>query len=436
VANTYFVGMRADADLVTNERPQSWREGILRLFPNGSMPLTALTALMPSEKVTDSYYHWWQKSLPTQRATGTAGAFIYTDASCSVAYTSGGVAGQTLYAKVATTTAKEFRVGHQVLLRDASDPYVDVVARVTAISPIDATYSSIACYLLEADDNATATSHDLSDCDTLLVVGNANVQGGTRPEAITYGPEQRSNRTQIFRTAIDLSRTLMETKLRTAPAYQEAKRDGLELHGIEMEKAFMWGINTTGTGENGKPITYTEGVVTTIKSYGTVKAFNLDTDTAYAGKEWIDVGDKWINEQLELIFRYGGRDRLALCGSGAILGIQQLVQDLGMWNLDNKNYFGIDVTEWRTPFGKVTFMTHPLFSYEATTRNAMVLLEPKNIKYRYITDTMFKPDTTYGKGGGPGKDGYEEEWLTECGLEFHFPETGAYLTGIGLNNTV
>ncbi len=437
MANTYFVGMRADADLVSNERPQSWREGILRLYPNGMAPLTALTALMPTEKVTDAYYHWWQKSLPAQRATGTANAFIYDEVTFATAYSGSGVAGQTVYVKVTTAIAKEFRTGHTVLLRDADDPYVDVVGRVTNVVAVDGTYSAISVYLLEADDNASATTgNDLQTADTILVVGNANAQGATRPEAISYGPEQRSNRTQIFRTSLDLSRTLMETKLRTEDAYQATKRDTLELHAVEIERSFMFGINTTGTGDNGKPITYTEGIVNTIKSYGTVDAYNLDTAAAYAGKDWLDRGDRWINELLELIFRFGGSERLCYLGSGAMLGIQNLVQELGLWTLNKETKFGIKVTVWQTVFGDIMLKTHPLFSYEATTRNAMLLFEPKNIRYKYITDTRFAADSNYGKGGGSGKDGKEEDWLTEAGLEMHFPETGAWLTGVGLNNSV
>jgi len=437
MANTYFIGMRADADLVSNERPGSWREIILRLYPNGSMPLTALTAMMPSKKVTDAYYHWWQKAMPTQSAPvvgPTSSVGLYTDAACSATYSTGATAGQTLYCKITTANAKQFIRSQQVQLLDASDPTMHVVARITNVIPVDATYSALSCYLLEADDNSTAGT--LAQCDTVTIIGTANPQGGTRPEAITSGPEQRNNYTQIFRNSLDLSRTLMETKLRTEPAYQAAKRDALEYHGIEMEKAFMWGIQGTGTGINGKPITYTEGIISSIRTYGLVDDFKADTDTAYAGKAWVDCGDRWLNENLEVMFRYGSSERLALCGSGALLGIQTLVQELGLWELLNETTFGINVTKWTTPFGTITFKTHPLFSVDATTRNMMVLIEPKNIEYNYITDTIFMPDTSYGKGGGTGKDGKEEEYLTEAGLEFHFPETGALFTSVGLDNTV
>lgn len=432
MADTYFCGLRATGDLVTNELADNWRAGILRIFPNGMAPLTGLTALMTSEKLTEGpHYHWWTKTLTTQRATVTG---IYTDTALGTAYTSGGVAGSILYVKMSEADSAYFRAGHQVLLRDASDYNVDVNAKVLSVTANGAS-SYIVVRLLEADDNATATSHDLSDADTCLIVGNINPQGGTRPEAITQGPTEFSNYTQIFRNSLDLARTLMQTRLRTGDAYQEAKKDALEQHSIEMEKAFFWGIQSSNTGANGKPETTTDGIVPLIKTYGTTSDYSLDTN--YSGKTWLDGGADWLDEQLEVIFRYGSQERLGFAGSGAILGIQKLVKELGFYTVNvQTTSFGMKVLEWVTPFGSLYLKTHPLFSYEATTRNSVVLIEPKNIKYRFIQDTMFKADNTDTQGGGTGKDGKEEEYLTECGLEMHYPLTCGYLNGFNTDSAV
>lgn len=48
-----FLGMRGTGDWGTDERPKSWREMILFLYPNGSMPLTAMMSKMKNEKVSD-----------------------------------------------------------------------------------------------------------------------------------------------------------------------------------------------------------------------------------------------------------------------------------------------------------------------------------------------------------------------------------------------
>jgi hypothetical protein len=45
-----FLGMRGNGDWVTDQRPKNWRETMLFLYPNGSMPLTAIMSKMKSEK--------------------------------------------------------------------------------------------------------------------------------------------------------------------------------------------------------------------------------------------------------------------------------------------------------------------------------------------------------------------------------------------------
>src|SRR4030065_1701614 len=100
-----FLGMRGTGDWVSKARPESWREMIMFLYPNGKAPLTAIMSMMGSEKTTDPIYHWWEKALPDQRATITG---VYTDAGLSAAYVSGGVAGDTLYIKMSAADAAKF----------------------------------------------------------------------------------------------------------------------------------------------------------------------------------------------------------------------------------------------------------------------------------------------------------------------------------------
>lgn len=428
MVDTYFLGLRASDDNVTNERPEHWRGGVLRLFPNGDAPLTALTSLMPGEAVDDPHFHWWTKTLTTQRSAVTN---IFTDVGLGTAYVSGGVSGDALYVNIPAAAINEFRAGHTVLLRDASDNNVDVVAKVDSVVSNGAS-SYLAVSLLEDDDNSTAG--DLSDADTVIVIGNLNPEGGTRTEAISQSPTEFENVTQIFRNSLDLSRTRMKTRLRTANAYQEAKRDALEQHSIEMEKAFLWGVFYNGTGVNGKPERATRGIISYAKEFGTNSDYTTD-DPDFDGQTWLQGGVDWIDQHLEEIFRYGSTERLAFCGSGALLGIQRLVRNVGAYNLSVREMaFGIRVMEWITPFGTVLFRTHPLFSYETTNRNAMLFFEPSNLRFRYIDDTFFKADNTDREGGGTGYDGKQEEYLTEGALEVHFPTTMGWLTGFNTNN--
>lgn len=425
-----FLGLRGTGDWATDQRPKNWREMILFLYPNGDAPLTALMSKLASEGVNDPEFNWWTKSLASQ---GGAITNIYTDVTLSSAYTSGGSAGDVVYVNVAEAVADEFRAGHQVLLRDSSHYDVDVNAKVTAVVKNGAS-SYIACKLLEADDNGAST--DLSDADRILIVGNVNPEGGAMPSAISYDPTKWYNYTQIWRTPLEITRTARKTKLRTGDAYQELKREALELHSIEIEKSLIWGIRTENTGANGKPERTTMGLIPAIRAGAPANVNDYTLNTTYSGDTWLTSGEVWLDTMLEQIFRYGRTEKLALCGSGAILGINRLIKNGGNFDFTPKTTsYGIRVMEWVTPFGTINMMRHPLFSYEETNRNSMVILEPQNLKWRFIDDTKFyKAGEKTVDSGQERIDGTKEEYLTEAGLEYHHPTAFGYLNGVGEDN--
>jgi len=46
-----FLGMRGNGDWVDGQRPKNWRQQILKLYPNGQAPLTAMLSMMSSSRV-------------------------------------------------------------------------------------------------------------------------------------------------------------------------------------------------------------------------------------------------------------------------------------------------------------------------------------------------------------------------------------------------
>jgi len=434
-----FLGMRGNGDWAADQRPMNWREQILYLYPNGMAPLTAILSMMSSESVDDPQFHWW-----TQEQTAVSGAVggIYDFPDLSVAYGGGGVIGQVVYVQVTTLLANRIREGHQILLRDADDYRVDVVGKVTGVTR-GTTNSVLAVKLLEADDNSD--DHDLTDCDNFKIIGNINPEGGEMPDAIALNPVKVYNYTQIFRTPLSITRTARKTKLRTGDQYQKAKAEALEMHSWEMELAFLWGIRTENVGDNGKPERTTMGAVNYIREYAAANCDDFTLNATYAGEDWVDAGETWFKAMLEQVFRYGANEKLCLCGSGFLLGIDALASiGGGSFAITNitpgQKDYGLEIVTWLTPFGKIHMKTHPLFSYDATTRNMGILLEPKELTYKYIDDTAFYGENsskTHSEGYGQRRvDGTNEEFLTECGLEFGLPQKCAVLNGVGLNNTL
>lgn len=413
-----FLGMRASSDFtVTGQRPKNWREMILRLYPNGKAPLTALMALMKNESTNDPEFNWFCKVLPSQAAEVTG---VFGNDTLTTAFNGLGTTGMALYLKMIENDAKQFVPHHTVLLRNNISTDVDTVGIVEDINLAGAN-SYIRVKLLEPSKAAlSATS-----VQRLLIIGSAHAEGANIGQAIAYDPYRQHNFTQIFRNALEITRTAEKTKLRTGEAYQEAKREALELHSIEMEKAFLFGVPSENKGANGKPLRTTGGLIWSIKNNGgIVEDFTGD---------WEKDGMDWLDEILMVLFRYGELDKLAFVGDAALLGINKLARKHGEWEYTvTTRSFGINIVNLVTPFGQLTLKTHPLFSHEPTNQHSMLIFEPKNLKYRYITDTTFYKDNR--EHGHNRYDARKEEYLTEAGLEFHFPQSWAWLNKVGLSN--
>ena len=417
MADLAFLGMRATNDFtVEGQRPKNWRETILRLYPNGKAPLTAMLALMKSEATDDPEFNWFCKVLPTQAGTITG---IYTNSELTTPVDGEKAAGTTLYVKLKELDARQFIPSHTILLRSESDTTFDTVA-ITEDVTLAGDSSYLKVKLLEKSNGTLS----VSNVQRVLIIGTANPEGAMIGQAIAYDPYKIHNYTQIFRNALEITRTADKTRLRTGDAYKEAKREALELHSIEMEKAFIFGVPSENIGSNGKPLRTTGGLIWAIKNHGGL------VDSFATPATWMDDGLDWLDEKFMQLFRYGDTEKLAFVGDGALMAINKLVRKYGTWNYTTTTKaFGIQVVDLVTPFGQLTMKTHPLLSHEPTNQFSMLIFEPKNIKYRYITDTTFHKDNE--EHGHNRYDGKKEEYLTEAGLEYHFPQSWAWLNHVG-----
>lgn len=414
MADVAFLGMRASSDFtVEGQRPKNWREMILRLYPNGKAPLTAIMALAKSEATDDPEFNWFCKELPSQTAKSGG---VYDAQNLTTPITAKKNKGDNMFVKMTEAEVKQFVPNHTVLL-SGDDTSADCVSVVEAVVKAGAS-SYIKLKLLE-DTPADFTNAKVK---TASIVGSAHEEGALIGQAIAYDPYKVRNYTQIFRNALEISRTAEKTKLRTGDAKKEAKREALELHSIEMEKAFIFGVPSENTGANGKPQRTTGGLIWAIKNHGGL----VDNFTG----DWNDIGLDWLEERLMELFRFGETDKLAFVGDAALLGINRLARKYGTWQYTTATRaFGINIVDLVTPFGSITMKTHPLFSFNPANRHSMLIFEPKNIRFRYITDTTYFSDD--GKHGHNRYDGIKEEYLTECGLEFHFPKSWAWLNNVG-----
>ena len=425
-----FLGMRGTGEFVANQRPESRDELILRLFPNGQAPLTAIMAKLGSKSVTDPVYHYWRKTLPAQRVAGTAGAFIYDSSGLGTeygtTYPTGAPIATTIYVKMTAAEILQMKVGHVILFRSSTNYLLDCAGVITAVTVAGAS-SYLTVKLIEADDNGGGVY--LTTCDLVYIIGTAHGEGALSPTAVAQDVVEDWNQCQIFKDSLEMTNTALVTKLRTGDAYQEAKRDCLEFFSIQREKAYWWGVRYSDADPvTGKPRRFTGGIIKKIVTNRDDYSVNTD----FSGQTWLQGGEDWFDAALETLFRYGSTEKLAFCGSGAILGINKLAKQNGNIQIQPMTVaYGLKVGQWITPFGTLYLKTHPLFSFEPTTRNSLVAIEPRNLERRVLRDTKFEQNIQANDA-----DEKKDQFICEDGLKMDFEETFAYLNGVGVDSTL
>lgn len=250
MATATFLGLRATNDFtVEGQRPLNWREGVLKLYPNGRAPLTALLALTKNESTDDPEYNWFTRIFAEQ-AGDVLGTF--SDNGLSTAIAAPSAVGDVIYVQMAEAQAMYFKGGHTVLLRSLTNPDADTVGILQAEPVLAGANSYVAVKLLQT----SPTGFDLTAANIkrLLVIGSAHAEGAIIPESIQYDPHKWRNYTQIFRNSMEITRTAEKTRLRTGAEYNKMRADTLEMHSVEMEKAFLFGVPSETMGANGKPL--------------------------------------------------------------------------------------------------------------------------------------------------------------------------------------
>lgn len=426
-----FLGMRGTGNFPEGAILNDWRQMLLYLYPNGNAPLMAIMAMLESERTTSPTFEWWSKTMPVQSGVVTA---VYTDSNLATVYASGAVEGDVLYLKVSAATVNHFRNGHQAEITKALDPRYSLNSKV--ISRLEAGDSSyIAVKLIETPVGA----YPITGVNYISVIGNINPEGGTMPDSISYDPTSFSNYTQIFRTPLSITRTAMRTQIKYGtPAYQEAKREALELHGFELENAFTFGRKSSRNGANNKPERTTQGIVSALRTEYPTNFRDFRYDAAFSGQTWAQGGKAWLDKTMADLSDYGSGDRLALHGGAAGTGLRALVEaGTEMHITPQTTDYGIKVNTWVTENLTINFKKSPMYARKPTTDNMILLLEPRNLRFRYVDDTTFKEDegalTTTRNNS---KDAVEEEFLTEAGLEYHHLQSAMVLYGVGSANLV
>lgn len=405
LVNTDVINFANDGTTAIDARPKNYREGILINKPNGSAPLLALSAAMKNKTTDDPEFRWYEKTMPTMRlrlsATITAGV-------TTIPITNDSFGG-----------ANQLVVGTLLFAEGTGE-----VMRVTAI----ASATSITVVRGVGNGGTGVAIANISTTNPFLsAIGTALEEGSDSPTERAYQPTLRFNYTQIHRYPIGHTRTAMRTHLRTGDAVKEAKREALEQHSNQIERASFFNAKEeilTGT----HPRRTTDGIYNVMATYAAQNmvfnggaAMNLTT----------------FEEHLYKMFLRGSDQKMAFAGNRALLTINQMLRlatDSPFQFVPNQKEAGMSVNKLVTPYGELVIKRHPLFNdmpdLSATVpgmSSGMVVLDLDALTYRPLRgdDTRYIKDTT-----DKGIDGVRSEYLTEAGFEIAEPNKHYWIEGL------
>jgi hypothetical protein len=376
--------MRDTADWSSPDyRPKNYREMAFKLWPNSPAPLTYLMSKLPSRTVDDPEYKIFEWRLPQQFWNPT------------------------------NISADDPGATQHVVTVGAGEAYGLKVGDLLEIEGTDYQY-----IVITASTNGTTFGiqeyannvHTPLATENFRWVGSAYAEGTLSPESVMRTPSVVTNYTQIFKDTVEITGTADSTRTRPFKPWPQAKGEALERHMLKLEYATMRGQkyeDTTGA--------------TPKRTFGGLNEWITESKDFETGGVSMDD----IEDQLQIAFKYGSKDKALVCGNTAVKILNRVARNHAalQFNLSDKmnkdQTFGLDVSSWVTPFGILRIIPHSLMSESTVYTQDGYILDFKYLEYVKLRgrDTKWFPNAQ--ANDEDAKRGY---YQTESGLSVALPE--------------
>lgn len=377
---------------------KSFAGQILRLFPNGSAPMFALTSQSGKSKAKSATHGYFSKTMSFLVITLGAGALV-GDTAITIPATSGIVKGMVFFNP---RTRENIRVT------------ADAGNGATSIT-VSRGFGRIAAAAINAGDK-------------LIQVGTAYEEGSVRPTARRISTTYVANYTQIFRNAWALTDTARASLAEQGYSnIAEDRKDCSMFHSIDIESAIIWGqpkMDTSGT----TPIHATQGVLDALEQYAPANTNTAAATTSY----------EQLSALIEPAFTYSTdmsnpKERVLFGDRQSIRVINAIARKFGNIQMQMaETSFGMSFIKMKLDNGgTVNMLEHPLMNGLEQAGMAIVMDMPA-LKLAYLDGRDTKPEeyNTGGKIVENGVDAVGGSLTTECAVELVNPFACAVIEGL------
>lgn len=360
---------------------------LMRLFPNGSTPITGLSAMAGTTTAVASTHGYFSK---TTEFTFTTLAANYLAAAATIQVASAAGIGVD-------------DIIHNVATRENM--------RVTAVAGNVLTVTK--GYGRVADTTGTSA-------DKIIRIGSAKPENSSRPTARQFPVTYVANYTQIFRNAWAVTGTAKASLHEIGyNNIAENRQDAATLHAMEQETAAIWGqakMDTSGA----QPIHTTQGIIDAVRQYTSnanyVTAGATTTLTQFVG--YVAKAFKYSSDLSNPRMRYAFGD------SKAIEVVNQIAVKNGTVQLmPETTNFGMDYQSFTCYKGKLRLLEHALLNGYDETAGRLLILDMPSIKLGYMQGRNAKVEE-YGASGNiveNGTDGQGGSFTSEMVMEMRNP---------------
>ena len=376
----------SDMNIAGTEK-QDLASALLQTEPTGSAPLFALSSGMESADAMSIVVTWFEENHLSGRANVTNNA----------------ASGVTLIVDDAS-----FYTAGVILFVESTGEYI----YIESVTGSTLTVS-------RGLGGSTVTAIDGSGTPVPVQrISTAYEEGSPKPTSVANIGFPRFNYMQIFRNPWDVTGTARAVEFHTGDLVAKNKRDAALFHAEDIERAVIFGVRTIGI-QNGKPFRTMHGIINQLSSNVTSQTTNTD---------WDDI-DNFLKDIFQTNIKGKPNERIAFCGNTVIQVLNKIARLEGTIELSvGQTDFGLEITKWRTPYGSISLLTHPLFNENPTWTKNLLVLHPGAIRMRWLRRTH--EDSNDRDGTRAGADADFGVMTSELSMEYKAEATGGYYTGI------
>lgn len=385
---------------ITDYLAKSYAGEMIRYAPNGVAPLFMLTSIVGEGVALTVEHGYFTKTM------------VFPAVTINGAIANGAVTTFTVLS-TANTIAGD-------MLRASSTGEIIRVASITSATIFEG-----------ARGIGQVAAGAIGDTVVLYSIGNAHVQGSTRPVSRLMNPVRVMNNTQIFRNSWQLPGTLQAIGTIVGNDLpSESRADCAFFHAADIEKTLLFG-QKSGQVIGTQYLTTMDGLVEVVRRLAPA----ANTTTAGATTNYTQLQNALEPCFDTIVVGQSTNDRVLFVGGGAL----RVINDIGRLNgtyqiTEGQTTFGLQFGTFKTARGTFRMIQHQILNSNIVWTKMAIAVHVPSLKLMYLRGRKTS-NQEYGTTGTPvdsGIDAVGGTLTTEMTLQNVNPSAHAVIYGLTL----